>query len=102
MPPELVRVFYGPPNHPGLEFFFIGFGPGRIFGHTARRRRGAQPVECHQVVSRQKPEASDVAICTWLARKWSKKPQTLRRILQNARNPKHNTELGSYVREQLA
>jgi hypothetical protein len=42
---------------------------------------------------RQKPEASDVAICTWLARKWSKKPQTLRRILQNARNPKHNTEL---------
>ncbi|SRR5260221_5241752 len=45
MAPELVRVFYGPPNHPGLEFFFIGFGPGLIFGHSARRLAN---LWCHQ------------------------------------------------------
>jgi hypothetical protein len=46
---------------------------------------------------RKKPEASDVAICNWLSKKWSKTPETLRRILQNARNPKHNTELARVV-----
>jgi hypothetical protein len=46
---------------------------------------------------RKKPEASDLAICRWLRKKWSEKPETLRRILQNARNPKHNTELARTV-----
>jgi hypothetical protein len=46
---------------------------------------------------RKKPEASDLAICKWLTKKWSKKPETLRRILQNARNPKHNTELARMI-----
>jgi hypothetical protein len=46
---------------------------------------------------RKHPKASDDAICNWLSKKWSKKPKTLRRILSNARNPKHNTELARMV-----
>jgi hypothetical protein len=39
---------------------------------------------------RKNPEASDTAICSWLSKKWSKEPATLRRVLQDARNPARN------------
>jgi hypothetical protein len=42
---------------------------------------------------RKNPEASDTAICNWLSKKWSKEPSTLRRLLQDARNPAHNRML---------
>jgi hypothetical protein len=42
---------------------------------------------------RKKPEASDVAICNVLAKKWSTKPRRLRRILQDAGNPARNRVL---------
>jgi hypothetical protein len=42
---------------------------------------------------RKDPKASDAAICSWLQKKWSTKPETLRRILQDARNPACNGEL---------
>jgi hypothetical protein len=46
---------------------------------------------------RKHPKASDTAICNWLEKKWPNKSVRLRRILQNARNPKHNTELARVV-----
>jgi len=39
---------------------------------------------------RKKPEPSDGAICNLLSKKWSKDPATLRRVLQDARNPERN------------
>jgi hypothetical protein len=40
---------------------------------------------------RKNPEASDVAICIWLKKKWPKhSPERLRRVLQDARNPARN------------
>jgi hypothetical protein len=42
---------------------------------------------------RRNPEASDVTICNWLAKKWSTRSGTLRRILQDARNPARNSML---------
>ena len=42
---------------------------------------------------RRNPKASDAAICRWLSKKWSTKPETLRRVLQDARNPARNGKL---------
>jgi hypothetical protein len=39
---------------------------------------------------RKKPEPSDDAICNLLSKKWSTDPATLRRVLQDARNPERN------------
>jgi hypothetical protein len=39
---------------------------------------------------RKHTKASDTAICNWLSKKWSKEPATLRRLLQDARNPARN------------
>jgi hypothetical protein len=47
---------------------------------------------------RKNPKASDTAICKWLKKKWpNHAPARLRRVLQVARNPKHNTELARVV-----
>src|SRR5215813_10394332 len=50
------------------------------------------------VLKRKHPKAPDTAICKWLEKKWpNDKPVRLRRVLQVARNPKHNTELARVV-----
>jgi hypothetical protein len=48
---------------------------------------------------RKHPKASDADICRWLHRKSypDVSPEALRRALQDARNPKHNTELARVV-----
>jgi hypothetical protein len=47
---------------------------------------------------RKHPKAPDTDICKWLKKKWpNDKPARLRRVLQVARNPKHNTELARVV-----
>ena len=50
------------------------------------------------VLKRKHPKAPDTAICKWLEKKWpNDKRVRLRRVLQVARNPKHNTELARVV-----
>jgi hypothetical protein len=47
---------------------------------------------------RKRPEAPDTDICSWLKKKWPKNtPATLRRVLQEARNPKRNNKLAQMV-----
>jgi hypothetical protein len=47
---------------------------------------------------RKRPEAPDTDICSWLKKKWPKNtPATLRRVLQEARNPKRNYKLAQMV-----
>jgi hypothetical protein len=42
---------------------------------------------------RTRPKASDTAICSWLLKSYAVELETLRRALQDARNPKRNSEL---------
>jgi hypothetical protein len=81
---HLARVLFPTPRPPGAPREWTDERLCRLLADVATYKR-------------KNPEASDVAICIWLAKKWSKKPETLRRILQKARNPKHNTELARVV-----
>jgi hypothetical protein len=65
---------------------------------AGRRRKWTDERLCELLADvaaykRRKPEASDLASCRRLTKKWSKKPETLQRILQDARNPARNRVL---------
>jgi hypothetical protein len=50
------------------------------------------------VLKRNHPNSPDTDICKWLKKKWpNHTPARLRRVLQVARNPKHNAELAWVV-----
>jgi hypothetical protein len=81
---HLTHVLFPPPGPPGAPRKWTDEQLCKLLADVATHKR-------------KNPKASDTAICNWLSKKWSKKPETLRRILPNARNPKHNTELARVV-----
>jgi len=77
---HLARVLFPTPRPPGAPRKWTDERLCKLLADVATYKR-------------KKPEASDVAICNWLAKKWSTKPRTLRRILQDAGNPARNRVL---------
>src|SRR5262245_49501438 len=61
MAPELIRFFDGFPDGRsdglGCDFLLFSFGPGRLVGHTARRRRLTQHPWCHLIVGHRRKHA---------------------------------------------
>jgi hypothetical protein len=81
---HLASVLFPTPRPPGAPRKWTDERLCKLLADVARYKR-------------EHPKASDTTICNWLSKKWSKEPETLRRILPNARNPKHNTELARVV-----
>jgi hypothetical protein len=81
---HLARVLFPTPRPPGAPRKWTDERLCKLLADVATYKR-------------KHPKASDTAICNWLSKKWSKEPETLRRILPMARNPKHNTELAWVV-----
>jgi hypothetical protein len=77
---HLAHVLFPTPRPPGAPRKWTDEGLCKLLADVARYKR-------------KRPQASDNAICKWLSKKWSKKPETLRRVLPVARNPEHNAEL---------
>ena len=81
---HLARVLFPPPRPPGAPKEWTDERLCRLLADVAAEKR-------------KNPKATDTAICKWLAKKWSKKPVRLRRVLQDARNPQLNNELAQMV-----
>jgi hypothetical protein len=83
-----------------LSYVFFPGRPGRPAGAPRKwtDERLCQLLAGVAAYKRKNPKASDTAICKWLKKKWpNHAPARLRRVLQVARNPKHNTELARVV-----
>src|SRR5262249_11426037 len=83
---HLARVLFPTPRPPGAPRKWTEERMCRLLADVAAYKR-------------RNPEASDVAICNWLAKKSSTEPGTLRRVLQEARNPVRNRLLAETALE---